>query len=186
MTKKKASRVFTITPATHLFRLPHVPKAKQLRSKIKVRTGTNPVTPNIDNADFLAMYAGWRSQYPGGSILEYIVWYYLTTVKKWQNHYEFEYQYPALGGRSKYGGYVVDFFIPLGQLAWDVNGLRYHLTNPIDRAKVMVEAALLAHRGIKLINLWEDDLIWRTDYVIKLALVGMEAQTHTKSNGMYA
>lgn len=184
MTKKR--RVFTVTPAHRLFRLPHVPKSEQLRRHVKVKSGTNPATPDIDNSDFIAMYDDWRSKFPGGSILEYIVWYYLTTVKKWENHYQFEYQYPVLGGRTKYGGFVVDFFIPLGQYAWDVNGLRYHLTNPIDRAKVMAEAALLAHRGIKLINLWEDDLIWRTEYVLELALIGMEAQTHRASVGLYA
>lgn len=183
MTKRNRTNLVPVRPL--VFKLPQVPRRASLRAKGRIAPEPKPAVPPDQDVDFMAQYAEWHVQYPGGSLIEYVVWDYLTTEKKWLNHEDFEYQWPVLGGRTQFGGFVVDFYIYVGRFAWNIQGLRYHLQNPEDRAQVQLQAAMLTARGIKTISLWEDDLLYRTDYTLRAALVGQEVQTHKDEVGIY-
>lgn len=84
------------------------------------------------------------------------------------------FQHPQLGGRTEFGGFVLDFFLILRRAGWRVLGRRYHLLQAEDRARDLIVEQLLEERGIEVINLWDDDLLVRADYVLNLAWEGRE------------
>lgn len=153
---------------------PQVPRSDKLRSRVRVPRSTVPAT---ENAAFMARYAAWQaSGYPQGSMLEYLVWEYLVTKKAMKPGVDFVYQSPVLGGRTQFGGFVVDFFVR-PNLALQPQGEHWHLASPSDRARLRLESSILAGRGIKAIYLWESDLLARSDYAIERALNGQQLNT---------
>lgn len=160
---------------------PPVPGAARLRAGLTIPRIT-PEISKADNADFLARYAAWGL---GGSLPEYIVWEYLVTRKGWRPGIEFVYQASFIGGRTQYGGFVADFLIRPGNMIWNVQGLRYHLTQTKDRAADIVAKAILAGQGYRVLFLWEDDLLERPDYVLEAALRGQESNRHKDDVGLY-
>lgn len=163
---------------------PKVPKRSELRDNFAPLTPKVPL-PDTDLEEFQQRYQQWRGRYPAGSVPEFIVYEYLTKRKKWRDGLEFKYQYGLLGGRTKYGGLVIDFFItPPYNMAWNVQGLRYHLQDPADRAKVILQNAEMEKRGYITINLWEDDLIERPTFTIEAALRGESTKRHTDDVGI--
>ncbi|MCH8065869.1 MAG: hypothetical protein IIC90_08610 [Chloroflexi bacterium] len=84
------------------------------------------------------------------------------------------YQHPLLGGRTEFGGFVLDFLFPFRSAGWRVLGKRFHLLQPEDRARDSIARALLEDRGIEVIDLWDDDLITRADFVLEAAWEGRE------------
>ena len=109
-----------------------------------------------------------------GSVLEFIVWKWLVQKKKQVEGVDFLYQHPIFGGRTSFGGYLLDFFFPGRSEGWRVNGLRYHRTHPDDRARDKIAAQLLESQGIRVIDLWEDALLTYPDRVLALAWEGQE------------
>jgi very-short-patch-repair endonuclease len=170
------------TPAK--FQLPGIPK----KGKFAEAVGSfNPaVKQGVVDSEFMRRYNEWRSSspaYQAGSIPEFIVWEYLTKKKNWHDGVDFKYQYNLFGGRTKFGGFVLDFFIVRGQIAINVQGLKYHLERVQDRAKVQLQDAMLAGRGFRVISVWEDDLLERPDYAIEAALRGQATNRHTDDVG---
>ena len=117
---------------------------------------------------FLSRYEMWKSTY-NGSLPEFIVWEFLTIDKKQRPQVDFVFQYPLFGGRTRFGGYVLDFFLIQRREGWNVLGERFHLQTAQDRARVSIMRVQLTSLGMNLIELWEDDLITRPDFVLNLA-----------------
>src|SRR3989304_2621526 len=67
-------------------------------------------------------------------------------------------------------------FFPTPGRGWRVQGERCHLFEAPDRARDLVARTLLESRGIQVIDLFEDDLLTRSDYVLNLAWEGREVQ----------
>ena len=107
-------------------------------------------------------------------ITEFIVWEWLTKKKGLIHGLDFIYQAPFLGGRTMFGGFIIDFYFPSQQMAWNPAGLRYHYTTTEQRGRDRLSKARLASRGILLIFLWEDDLMERPDYVMNAAWRGQQ------------
>ena len=131
-----------------------------------------------DEADELqARWDRWRSRREGhgtGSILEFICWEYLVLKKKQILNVDFIYQFPLLGGRTQFGGFVADFYFPLKYMVWNPAGLRFHQTQTRDRARDLLARTILANKGIRLIYLYEDDLLSRPDFTLNKAWEGIQ------------
>lgn len=108
------------------------------------------------------------------SILEYIVWDFLVNKKGLKPDVDFVYQLPMLGGRSGAGGFVADFYLQSRQEVWNPAGLHFHYTATKDRMQDKLAKWLLAAKGIKVIFLWEDDLMNRRDYTLEQAWLGRQ------------
>ena len=126
-----------------------------------------PIPPEQDEA-LLARYEMWKSQY-NGSLPEFIVFEYLTIRRKQQPGFDFVFQSPFFGGRTRFGGFIADFAFFNRQEIWMVQGIRWHLQQPIDRAKSFIAEVQLTARGYKVLELWEDDLFQRPVFVLDLA-----------------
>jgi len=160
------------------FRAPRIPQAGRLR-RVAERKGLElrplagpeiPMPPEQDQA-LADRAAAWMAAYHG-SLPEFIVWDWLVGTKKQRDGLDFLYQYPVMGGRTAFGGFVLDFWFPLQQMGWNVQGLRWHWSNPDDRARDMIAKQMLASRGLKIIDLYEDDLLVRPDLVLAMAWRG--------------
>lgn len=120
----------------------------------------------------------WRlwQQRPGhagtGSILEFICWEYLVKTKKLREGVDFQYQVPFLGGRTQFGGFVADFYLPAKKLVWNPAGLQFHWTGPKERANDKLSTVLLRGKGVKQVFLYEDDLLQRPRYTLDKAWNG--------------
>lgn len=103
------------------------------------------------------------------SILEFLVWEFLVKQKKLIEGVDFIYQYPLMGGRTQFGGFVADFYFPIRREVWNPAGLEFHWTTTRHRARDIIARAVLGSRGVKLIYLWEDDLMNRPQYTLEKA-----------------
>ena len=156
-------------------RRPRVP-AVPLRSrafevqgrKITPLAGPEIPVPGNQDDDLLAEFESWRLG-TNGSLPEYITWKFLVEEKKQRPGLDFIFQYPLLGGRTRFGGFILDFYFPRKSEGWRVQGERFHLAKPENRAKDFQAAVILSQRGIRVIDLWEDDLLSRAIFVLDLA-----------------
>lgn len=142
---------------------------------IRPLAGPSIAIPANEDEDFIARFQAAHAA-RNFSLPEYITYEFLVYKKKQIEPIDFQYQNNVLGGRTELGGFVLDFFFPLRQMAWNVQGLRYHLLNVNDRGRDRIVAALMESRGIQFILLWEDDLLTRADYVLELAWEGRQVQ----------
>ena len=126
-----------------------------------------PIPGNQDD-DLLAEFEEWRLG-TNGSLPEYITWKFLVEQKKQRPGMDFVFQWPLLGGRTRFGGFILDYYFPLRGEGWRVQGERFHREKPADRAKDALSKVILTKRGLKVIDLWEDDLLTRPDFVLNLA-----------------
>ena len=130
--------------------------------------------PANEDEDFLQRFAVWH-QITNGSLPEYIAWEFLVFQKKMEPGIDFVFQNPILGGRTEFGGFVLDYFFPATRMGWRVQGERFHLLQSKDRARDDVAEATLVSRGVSpVIDLWEDDLLTRPIRVLEMALRGQE------------
>lgn len=133
-----------------------------------------PKTPPPPDAEesLEERWRAWQGSVTGNgtaSILEYIVWEWLVTRKNQQPDVDFIFQYPLLGGRTQLGGFVADFYFPARREVWNPAGQHFHWTNARDRARDKLARLALAGKGIKLIFLWEQDLLNRPEYTLRKA-----------------
>ena len=151
-------------------RRPPVPGAEQDRQGVQPFAGTSadfPIPPEQDEA-LLARYEEWRVRW-NGSLPEFLTFEYLTIRRQQIPNVDFVFQHPVFGGRTRFGGYILDFFLQRRLEGWRVNGERFHLEKPEDRARDAIMKAQLSSQGIRVIDLWEDDLMQRRDFVLDLA-----------------
>lgn len=157
------------------FRRPSVPGVPRRRRAFE-RAGreiTPLAGPDIPISDpqeeqFEARYQSWRQVY-NGSKPEFIVFEWLVTRKKLVEGVEFVFQHSLLGGRTRFGGFIMDFYFPTKNVVWRVNGERFHLDKPESRARDAIAAAIMVGKGLKLVDLWEDDILSRPEFVLNLA-----------------
>ena len=126
-----------------------------------------PIQGNQDE-DLQAEFEAWRLSI-NGSFPEFITWKWLVEQKKQRPGVDFLFQYPVLGGRTMFGGFLLDFYFPRRGEGWRVNGERFHLRLPKDRARDILAKVILTQKGLKVIDLWETDLLVRPDFVLNLA-----------------
>ena len=167
---RRASEI-TIRPTLFAPDKPAIPGAEDTieRADLKLQ----PRVPEIENPAeqeiaFLARFDAWRSQ-TNGSLPEFIVWEFLTIEKKQIPGFDFVFQHPVLGGRTQFGGYILDYFFQMRMEGWRIQGERFHLEKPRDRARDQIAKAQLSARGLRILDLWEDDLMTRPDFVLNLA-----------------
>lgn len=141
-----------------------------MRGGLELRPLAGPAIPVPAEQEeaFIARYEAWQAE-TGGSIPEFIVWEFLTIQKKQVPGMDFYFQAPFMGGRTIFGGFVADFMFPNRREVWQVQGIRWHLEQPADRAKTAIAEAQLTEQGYKVLELWEDDLLERPDFVLNLA-----------------
>ncbi len=162
-----------LTPTPPLApRLPATPGRENTftQSGITLRPFTAPLIPIVDEKDaaFVKRYEQWRALY-NGSIPEFIVWEFLTIDKKQKNGSDFVFQHPLFGGRTRFGGFILDFFFFVKREGWRVQGERFHVEKPAQRARDAIMQVQLEQLGIRIIDLGESDLLTRRDFVLNLA-----------------
>lgn len=156
-------RVYTRKPE-----LPHLPKG--LYDVEKSLTVPLPIGEEGERQQrWLAFRAKTQASYP-----EFIAFEFLTTVKKLTPGIDFYFQYSFLGGRTAFGGFVLDFFFPIAKMAWFIQGLHFHYTNPSDRGRDKIATTIVASRGVDVVEVFEDDIINRTSYTLEHAYKGQE------------
>ena len=119
-------------------------------------------------AALLERFEAWKQKW-NGSLPEFIVWEFLVINKKQIPNVDFIFQHSVFGGRTRFGGFILDFFFNMRQEGWRVQGERFHLEQAQDRARDAIAAVILSSQGMKVIDLWEDDLLSRPDFVLNLA-----------------
>lgn len=171
-------------------KMPAVPKKPVIAvGGVQFRPLAGPSIPIPDSSDFdaqrQALYLQWRQtgEYEGfifsnnGSLPEFITLQYLMDRRKQVPDLDFQYQSNFGGGRTSFGGFVLDFYFPQRMEAWRVQGNFFHQLQSADRARDKIARMLLSDRGLKVIDLWEDDLLTRPDFVLDLAwFQSMESQ----------
>ncbi len=125
------------------------------------------IPPEQEEA-LLARFEEWRAQW-NGSLPEFLVFEFLTIEKKQIPNVDFVFQHPVFGGRTRFGGYLLDFYFNMRAEGWRVQGERFHLERAEDRARDAIAAVQLTSQGINVIDLWESDLLTRRDFVLNLA-----------------
>ncbi len=98
-----------------------------------------PLVPEIENPDeqeaaFLERFEAWRAG-TNGSLPEFVVWEFLTITKNQLPGFDFVFQHPVLGGRTRFGGFILDYFFQMRMEGWRIQGERFHLEKPRDRAR---------------------------------------------------
>lgn len=171
MAKKRGAFIAPKVPTVP--NAPSVPRRSTLRDKFEGFAPDIPIPQPEPIPDYAGRMAKWQEQFPAMSELEFIVIDYLTRKKRWRLGVEFDYQLPIAGGRTTFGGFVIDFLV-YPDLVLQPQGQRWHLQDPTDRARLRIEKLLMSSRGYRVIYLWEDDLLQRGDYAIALALRGQE------------
>ncbi len=167
--------VFPEAPRVPRTPLPHK-RFQTGQEGVEIRPLRGPAIPIPANEDedFLARFSAWHDA-TNGSLPEYIVFEYLVTKKAMVQNVDFVYQHPQLGGRTEFGGFVLDFFFPITRMGWRVLGERFHLLQTADRTRDFIAEQLLTQRGISpMIDLWEDDLLTRPVFVLEKALRGLQ------------
>ena len=111
-----------------------------------------------------------------GTRAEFICWEYLVNEKKLEEDRDFLFQSSKFGGRRVFGGLVIDFYIFVKNLIWQPQGEFFHLLQPQDRTRQLIESARLNNQGYTVVYLYYQDLLTRPDYVLNLAWEGVGVQ----------
>jgi len=85
----------------------------------------------------------------------------------------FTVQDPIAGGTMELGGMVVDFRLTMSRIIIRVMGVYWHQGLEASGRDIMGEEVLRA-KGYIVVDLWEDDINTRLDYVMRLAVQGVE------------
>jgi hypothetical protein len=126
-----------------------------------------PISAEQDE-NLLARFEAWRATW-NGSLPEFITFEFLTLQKKQVPNVDFFFQHPLFGGRTRFGGFLLDFFLVSRREGWRIQGERYHLLKPVDRARGRIARAKLMAEGLTIVDLWESDLLERPLFVLTLA-----------------
>jgi hypothetical protein len=152
--------------------MPAIPKQSRYTQFIPGQTPRQALPPDAEE-NRQARWEEFRnknhSSYP-----EFIAYEWLVNVKKLKPYKDFIPQYGLSGGRSFLGGQVIDIYFPHRQMGWLIQGLRYHHTTAKDRLEDTLAKMTLADKGIKPIEVFEDDIIQRTGYTLERAYRGIQ------------
>jgi len=126
-----------------------------------------PIPPEQDE-DLLARFEAWQAKW-NGSLPEFIVFEFLVITKRQIPQVDFVFQHPLFGGRTRFGGFILDFYFPGRREGWRVMGERWHQEQATDRARDALAKVQLAGEGIQIVDLFEDDLLSRPVLILNLA-----------------
>ncbi len=73
---------------------------------------------------------------------------------------------------------MLDFLLIVPRIAWRIQGERFHLFFPQDRARDLLAREVLEGRGIRVLDLFENDLMSQPRRTLELAWNGQELQGH--------
>lgn len=144
-----------------------------------LRGPTIPV-PGEQDEELQRRFEEWKAEhgYTQASLPEFIAWEFLVYRKKQVEGVDFLFQSPYFGGRTEFGGFVLDFYLVIQKYAWRIQGERFHIFFPRDRARDLIARAQLEGEGITVIDIFENDVLVRPDFILELAWNGQEAQGH--------
>lgn len=149
-------------------RLPQVPEVTRgLGGRRVLQQPKIPLSAENDE-NLIARFNAWRAVV-NGSLPEFITWEFLTLQKKQVPDVDFFFQHPLFGGRTQFGGFILDFFFVSRREGWRIQGERFHLLKPVDRARDIIARSKLMSKNIKVLDLWETDLLTRAQFVLNLA-----------------
>jgi len=174
-TKKK--RIFTTTPVFP--QMPGAPGVKGKRGAVHKGVELRPLKgpgiklPGDQDEQTLERWNVWRAKY-NGSLPEFIVWEWLVFKKRQVPFVDFVFQYPVFGGRTIFGGFILDYYFPLRGIAWFIQGLRFHYVVAQDRARDFIAKTMISGRGLTVVELFEDDILDRPEYTLSLAWNGSQ------------
>lgn len=120
--------------------------------------------------DFLKWEAEW-----GGTLPEYVAFRWLEH-KGLVSYEDFQFQSSSMGGRQMLGGAVVDFDFPAYRLAWRIQGEKWHVGDPAKEASDELQKLALTMHGYTVIDVFAQDVLERTEWVLSNALAGIEVR----------
>lgn len=82
-----------------------------------------------------------------------------------------------MGGRQLAGGAVVDFEFPAFMLAWRIQGEKWHVGDPAKEAHDEMQKLSLASAGYTVVDVFAQDALERTDWVLGNAIIGIQVRT---------
>ena len=129
--------------------------------------------PQETEDDRVARWQEFRAK-TQASYPEFLCWEWVVKKKALQPDIDFYFQYPFMGGRTAFGGFVLDFFFPNIGLAWFIQGLHFHFTKSTDRARDLMAVKLVSDRGIEVVQVFEDDIMNRLDFTLENAYMGRQ------------
>ncbi len=96
-------------------------------------------------------------------------------VYRWliQKKVEFQFQTSLRGGFYQLGGAVVDFLLPIQNLAWRIFGEYWH-RGVTKEGSDTLQREMLGELGWTVVDLWSDDIENRLEETLQLALLGQE------------
>lgn len=119
-------------------------------------------------------WQNFRATRRAASYPEFICFEWLENRKGLIENVDFVFQYPLFGGKTQFGGFVLDFFFAGKQMAWFVQGLQFHYVDPKDRARDKLAKLMVSSRGVHVVELFEDDLLQRDEYTLRSAWEGRQ------------
>ena len=135
--------------------------------------GPEIALPGDQEAERQQRWEAFRAM-QAASYPEFICYEWLIYKKRQIPNVDFIFQSPIFGGRTEFGGFVLDFYFPDREMAWFIQGLRFHFTKTTDRARDFLAKAAVAAKGIIVVELFEDDILMREDYTLGHAWQGQQ------------
>lgn len=87
---------------------------------------------------------------------------------------DFIYQSSHMGGRSQFGGAIIDFEFPLLNMAINIQSTYYHYRTLTDTMHDAEQQSILTMMGIQMIYVDEEDILRNPIYYMKEALAGRD------------
>lgn len=136
-----------------------------------------PEPPTEDVVE--AQFREWQGVY-GGTFPEFLAFQYLVEEANLAEGVDFIFQSSQQGGRVVSGGSVVDFEVRSHQVFLRIQGTFWHVGDPtIEGRDVMGKLAIESATGWVVVDVFENDLYEKRDYVMKQALLGRQI-SHTE------
>jgi hypothetical protein len=108
-----------------------------------------------------------------GSAPEWMVYWALTKIG-YQPNIDFVYQSAQSGGRTEFGGNVVDFYFPDLGAAINVQSTYYHYATTASAVHDRFVQASIQQAGINIVYIDEEDVRRDPVYYVKEALAGRD------------
>lgn len=167
------------SPETQTPQAPRNPEAPKIpgkqylgRTPARIFAGPRVALPEDEEDKRKADWEAFRAGRRAASYPEFLCFDWLERVKKMTENVDFVFQFPVMGGKTRFGGFVLDFFFPGRGLAWFVQGLEFHFVDPQDRARDRLARAIVSGRGVRVVEVFEDDIIQRTNLTLERAMNG--------------
>ncbi len=131
-----------------------------------------PEPPTEDTQE--VKFNEWAAIY-GGTFPEWLVFDYLVEEVGLVVDVDFIFQSSQQGGRMISGGSVVDFEVRSHQVFIRVQGEFFHVGDPtIEGRDIMGKLAIESATGWPVVDVYENDLYEKRNYVVQQALLGRQ------------